>query len=221
MGLADANVGDHVSKGNLAGEVTEIDEAGSIRVKWFDEKEGATWEQPVDLELVTKATEKPREEGPTKSQVDAAVANMQASAAPVFLAQGTEVKLTGRIRTKDQKEFVAVLSNGDEGTFLVQDRLFKTNVDLTKDQWRGLTRQAKKLDLALEVVEVKEPKKRLSPKERARQKEIAERRLAQLAAARKNLAKKRGTTKATKAVEASVDDSAPVESKEESESAAA
>jgi len=218
MGLSDAKVGDHVSRGDLAGEVTEIDEAGSIRVKWFNEKEGATWEQPNDLELVTKAeevsTEKPRdvvEEGTAEATVNTKTDVV------VFLVKDTQVKVTGRVKSKASVAFLEYI----KAAFVqVEDRLYKAGMDLDKDEFKLFQKTAKKAGLALEVIEMKEPKKRLSPKERARQKDIAARRLAQLAAARKNLAAKRGVTKTTKAVEASVDGPAP-ETKEESESAAA
>jgi hypothetical protein len=201
-------VTNRVVKAGLTGTVTEIDEAGSIRVQWDDEKEGATWEQegdilphvdnevkevPVAVETKPKRTRKAKAvEKPVTCETPDADA--ETASEPVVVAKDAQVKLTGRIRNEASKYFVTLMA--DSGSFrLVQDRTYQAVNDVTKHAWKTLVKGAKKVGLGLEIIEVKEPKKRLSPKERARQNEIAARRLAQLAAARKNLAKKRSEPK--------------------------
>jgi hypothetical protein len=102
----------------------------------------------------------------------------------VFLAKDTQVKLTGRIKSKASNEFLTYILTGFEK---VEDRLYQAKLDLAKDEFKLYQKTAKKAGLGLEIVEVKEPTKRLTKRER----EIKAKRLAQLAEARKNLAKAR------------------------------
>lgn len=152
-------------------------------------------------ELKETADVKPKKSRKTKKEVKVEGAADQENApkseekAPVVdvttaVPKDGQVSLTGRFRGEKQKAFLTLLG-GSELLTRVNDRLYTALVDVSKTTLKEWKKLAKRADLVLDVVEVKEPAKRLSPKERVRQKEIAARRLQQLALARKNLAKKR------------------------------
>jgi hypothetical protein len=177
-------------------------EGGEYRVKWDNEALNVVDETGADhclnlesdLEFAD-APAKPKKvrkvAGTPKAKVtveDSVSSEVHKSLVdePIAVEKDTRVKLSGRIRNEASKVFVRLME--DTGDFkLVEDRNYQAARDLTKGAWKTLTKEAKKVGLALEIVEVKEPAKRLTKHER----EIKVRRLAQLAEARKNLAKAR------------------------------